>query len=206
MGSVTVQAGDCISSIAADAGFYWETIWNHPQNAALKNKRKDPGILFPGDVVFVPEIQVRKESRASEKNYIFVKKNNTVTLSLRLVNEFHARSNLKYTLQVGTSQFKGVTDGNGELKAKIPASATEAVLKTAEDSYTIAIGSLAPIDENLGVQQRLQNLGYLGDDTPGQITDATTAAIMKFQSDQKLKDDGTLTDATRNKLKELHGC
>jgi hypothetical protein len=206
MANVTVATGDCISTIAASNGFYWETIWNHPQNADLKNKRKDPGILFPGDVVFVPDVREKKESRSSDKNYKFVKKNNVVTLRLRLMKEFKARSGVKYSLHVGKLQFSGSTDGNGCLEHKIPVFATQAELKTAEDAYIIAIGSLAPFDENLGAQQRLQNLGYLGEDTEGQITDATTAAIKKFQKDHKLTEDGNLTDAIRNKLKEVHGC
>jgi Putative peptidoglycan binding domain len=206
LANVTVDSGDCISTIAASHGFYWETIWNHPQNSALKQKRKDPGILFPGDIVFVPDVQVKTETRASGHHYKFVKKNNLVTLRLRLMNEFHARNGLKYSLKVGNLVLNGVTDGGGHLEKKIPVFATQAFLTTKEDSYELAIGTLAPIEENLGVQHRLQNIGYLSEDASGQITAATTAAITKFQKDHGLTADGNLTDATRNKLKELHGC
>jgi hypothetical protein len=204
--NITVESGDCISSIAASHGFYWETIWNHPQNSDLKQKRKDPGILFPGDTVFVPDPQLKTETRAAGHNYKFVKKNNVVTLRLRLMNEFHPRNGVKYSLKVGSLVLNGVTDGAGCLEKKIPVFATQAFLTTKEDAYELAIGSLAPIEENLGVQHRLQNIGYLAEDASGQITDATTAAITKFQKDHGLTADGNLTDATRKKLKELHGC
>jgi len=206
MPNVTVSDGDCISSIAADNGFYWETIWNHAQNSDLKQKRKDPNILFPGDVVFVPDKTLKKESKAAGQKYKFVKKNNVVTLRLKLTNDFKARNGVKYTLQVGNLTLKGSTDGSGILEKKIPVDATEATLLTDEDAYTLAIGSLAPIEEKTGVQHRLQNLGYLGDDTLGTITPATTAAIKQFQTDQKLTADGNLTDETRNKIKQAHGC
>jgi hypothetical protein len=32
----------------------WQTVWNAPQNAALKARRKDPKLIQPGDKIFVP--------------------------------------------------------------------------------------------------------------------------------------------------------
>jgi N-acetylmuramoyl-L-alanine amidase len=54
-----VVQGDCVLSIAEQYGFFWETVWNHPSNAELKKKREDPAILYPGDVVFVPEKRLK---------------------------------------------------------------------------------------------------------------------------------------------------
>ena len=49
----TVKQGDCITSIAFNKGFYEKTIWDHPDNAKLKNDRKDMKILQPGDKVVI---------------------------------------------------------------------------------------------------------------------------------------------------------
>jgi hypothetical protein len=38
-GDQTIEAGDCIFSIADSAGHYWKTIWDHPRNHQLKQKR-----------------------------------------------------------------------------------------------------------------------------------------------------------------------
>src|SRR3954452_2305780 len=55
MPTYTVQQGDHMSGIAEQFGFQqMETVWNHPNNAELKQLRKDPHILFPGDQVFIP--------------------------------------------------------------------------------------------------------------------------------------------------------
>lgn len=35
-------------------GNQWGRIWNAPQNAALKSRRKDPKAIQPGDKIFVP--------------------------------------------------------------------------------------------------------------------------------------------------------
>ena len=53
--SYQVKEGDCLSSIAFEQGFFPDTIWNHSNNAVLKEKRKDPNVLMQGDVVFVPD-------------------------------------------------------------------------------------------------------------------------------------------------------
>ena len=42
MPDYTVGNCDSIPSIAKDKGFFWKTIWNHPNNAMLKALRKDP--------------------------------------------------------------------------------------------------------------------------------------------------------------------
>jgi N-acetylmuramoyl-L-alanine amidase len=62
MPSHTVKQGDCISSIAHETGFFWETLWNHPDNAKLKQLRKNPNALLPGDVVSIPDQRVKQES------------------------------------------------------------------------------------------------------------------------------------------------
>ncbi|MGH9455710.1 MAG: peptidoglycan-binding protein [Terriglobia bacterium] len=199
----TVSDGECISSISFNEGFFWETIWNHPQNASVQQLRKDPNILFPGDVVFVPDKQLKQEIRSAGAHYKFVKKNNLVTLRLRLLDDFKPRASLKYRLTVGSLTLSGQTDSQGHLRQKIPASATSALLLTDEDAYNLNIGELDPISEDLGVQHRLTNLGYLGDNAD---SDHVTAALTRFQKDQGLDPTGELTDSTRAKLQKVHGC
>jgi LysM domain len=51
-----VRQGDHLSDIATALGFSsYETIWNHPKNAKLKQKRVNPNVLFPGDTLFIPD-------------------------------------------------------------------------------------------------------------------------------------------------------
>ena len=81
----TVQPGDCISSLAESNGLLWEKIWNHPENAQLKRQRKDPNILFPGDVVFLPDPQLRTESKATDQLHKFVLKRVMAKLRIRIM-------------------------------------------------------------------------------------------------------------------------
>ena len=74
MPNYTVKQGDCISSIAQKHGLFWDKVWNHPKNANLQERRKDPNVLSPGDVVFVPDKDEKEESGATEQRHRFKRK------------------------------------------------------------------------------------------------------------------------------------
>jgi hypothetical protein len=85
MKTLVVQQGDCISSIAEEYGFFWRTIWNDPQNAELKRKRKDPNLLMPGDEIFIPDKTVKTETGATEQRHKFVKKGVPAKLRIKIL-------------------------------------------------------------------------------------------------------------------------
>lgn len=143
-----VRQGECLQSIASEAGFLWETIWNHPKNAKLKNKRKDPNVLLPGDVVHLPDKQTRDESGGTEQKHSFKVKGTPAKLSLRLIKtkqddadeaveqkpedewsftedepvtlEDEPRKDVPFHLYVdGQCVKEGKTDGDGRLEAEI---------------------------------------------------------------------------------------
>lgn len=81
----TVNSGDCMTSIAFEHGFFWETLWNHGQNQALKSLRKDPNILRAGDLVHIPDLILKEESGATEQRHKFKLKGVPAKLKLRLM-------------------------------------------------------------------------------------------------------------------------
>jgi hypothetical protein len=82
-----VKQGDCITSIAKSYGFFWETIWNHGDNAQLKQDRGDPNVLNPGDKVVIPDKQKKEESRGTEARHKFILKGEPAKLRLRLTRD-----------------------------------------------------------------------------------------------------------------------
>ena len=57
-----VKQGEHLSLIAVMYGFAdHQPIWNDPANAALRQRRKHPHILMPGDIVEIPDRQAREE-------------------------------------------------------------------------------------------------------------------------------------------------
>lgn len=201
----TVQQNDCLASLAVQHGFAWKTLWNHPQNAPLKQKRKTPNILLPGDILFIPDKKLKEVAAASQRLHKFKKKREKVMFRVRLLEEGEPRRNVEYTLQVGDLTLHGTTNGDGKLEHEIPAEAASAVLTTAEDSHSFQIGGLDPLEEISGLQHRLQNLGYLAESADGELNDSTKAALRDFQQKYNLPVDGELTEATRSKLLEIHG-
>jgi len=52
----TVQPGDTLSKIASKHGFNnYRDIYDHPSNAPFRAKRPNPNLIFPGDVIVIPE-------------------------------------------------------------------------------------------------------------------------------------------------------
>src|ERR1035438_89203 len=131
MGSYyTVVQGDYLSKIAKENGFPdYHIIWDHPNNADLKEKRKNPNVLFPGDQVFVPDMEDKEESGATENRHIFeVKKE---PLKLRLVLEDYLEkpiANAQCALLVEGEVTQHTTDGKGHIEQEIPQDAHEATL------------------------------------------------------------------------------
>jgi hypothetical protein len=57
----TVSRSDTLFTIARQHGFRsWRGIYEHPNNALLRQRRPDPMVLAPGDAVFVPDKEPRE--------------------------------------------------------------------------------------------------------------------------------------------------
>jgi Putative peptidoglycan binding domain len=203
-----VTQGECLASIGASYGWNWLSLWNHPANAALKQLRKDPNVLFPGDIVIIPEKRLREESRVTEKRHFFRLLGVPETLRIRLLDEFdRPRANLSYELVIGARRIRGATNADGELKASISPLVTEAQLFVGEERREIAlqIGSLDPVEEVSGAQGRLGNLGYDVGPIDGVLGPRTQQALCEFQTHYELETTGNLDSVTIAKLKDHHG-
>ncbi|RMF79498.1 MAG: hypothetical protein D6744_09090, partial [Planctomycetota bacterium] len=51
-----MQSGDYLQKIAEDHGFEsWRDIYYHEDNADFRRRRPDPNLIYPGDVVMIPD-------------------------------------------------------------------------------------------------------------------------------------------------------
>ncbi len=135
-----VEQGDCMSSIAKQYGFDWQTLWDHSRNSKLKQERKDPNVLFPGDTVYVPDLELGQEECATDKRHSFKLKGAPCKLRLRLLLNDKPRANAKYILDIDGELINGQTDGDGWLEQPISPDAKEGklTLPDTNDEYQSA--------------------------------------------------------------------
>ncbi|MFV2090474.1 MAG: peptidoglycan-binding domain-containing protein, partial [Pseudomonadales bacterium] len=124
--SYSVKQGDCISSIAFKSGFRPDTVWNHSENAELKNLRKDPNVLAPGDSVFIPDTEVVQVSAATDQKHRFRRK--AVPEILRIVledSQGRPRAGVNYTIDVDGTSTDDQTGDDGLIEFPIQPDASE---------------------------------------------------------------------------------
>jgi Putative peptidoglycan binding domain/LysM domain len=215
----TVKQGEHLSQIAARYGFHdRDAIWNHPQNADLRGKRKNPNVLFPGDQLFIPDKEQRAEARPTERRHRFKVKTERLMLRLVLEDAYEKPiASARCELRVDDEVFKLTTDQRGELQQEIKPAAQNAYL-TIRDAQTpvhevvipLHIGHLDPVDEVPGQTKRLNNLGYRAgprqDASEAENRALLVSAVEEFQCDQGLPVDGKCGPLTQAKLKQVHGC
>lgn len=208
MAAHTVEPGECLVTIAARYGFAWKTLWEHDDNAALREQRKNPNLLFPGDVVQIPAKEAKQHSVKTGKNHEFKVKRASAMLRLRLVESGEALADEPFTLEVGGTSVKGKTDGEGKLEQAVPVAAKQAVLVLDErrQSFTLKLGHLDPAAEVSGAQARLRNLGIYSGDVDGELGPITREALETFQAASGIDVTGELDEATQGKLEEAYGC
>ena len=200
-----VSQDDDIPGIAAATGFFWKTIWNHAENNALKADRKNPNVLYPGDEVFVPELQTKTESCPSEQKHKFRRRGEPPKIKIKLMDGGEPRANVPYILEVEGTTVEGKTDANGVIETYVPGNAKNGklMLNDRKEVYNVEIGVLDPIDQIVGVQKRLCNLGYNCFPYTNVLDAMTKRALVNFQADQKLQVTGRPDQATKAKLLEL---
>ncbi len=203
-----VSPGDCITSIAVEYGFDWNTIWNYSANAALKALRKNPNVLLEGDEVVIPAKHLRETSKSTDQTHKFERKGAMAKIRFCLRAYGKPRPGVQYHLIVEGDTYEGKTDANGYISQFVPPKATrgELVLFTEKktEKYFIMLGHLDPITELRGVQQRLKNLECQCEVT-GEMDEATLEAIAMFESKYDIPGKGELDEALRQRILQEHG-
>jgi len=210
-----VAQGDCLSSIAKKYGFPdYKVIWDDGANAQLKQKRQNPNILFPGDIVVILDIELKQLDKSTEQTHNFVLDAGTVKLQLIVKDdEDKPYASCRYELKIDDKKFDGTTDGSGKIVQDISADATSGEIalysKDGETENVITVfklelGHLDPVAEATGIQARLNNLGFFCGKVDGIIGPMTGDALKAFQEKNGLSVTGAADEATKNKLSQLH--
>src|SRR4051812_33328111 len=104
-----VSQGECISSIAAQYGFFWETVWKDGENMELRGSRPNPNTLLPGDVVAIPQKKIKEESCATEQLHKFKRKGVPAVLKIKLMQNGEVRKDVGWKASLGGKWREGKT-------------------------------------------------------------------------------------------------
>ena len=203
--TITLGPDDSIISVAKANGFFWKTVWDHPNNAQLKSLRKVPEVVQSGDQVFVPKAEPKKVPKPTEQRHKFKLRGEQAKFKMRFKQLGEPRANEDYTMVIDGVIKTGKTDAQGEINTDIPNDAVggQILLSNGKEIVPFRIGRLDPKDSISGTRQRLVNVGYPLDDD----SDATVMpknALLAFQDKNKLPASGEYDAATKAKLNELH--
>ncbi len=210
-----VKQGDCLYRIAQRYGFAdWHTIYDHADNAAFRAKRPNPNVIYPGDELAIPDKDTKQVTLGTTSKHTLQVKRQKVMLRVELRDELdEPLAGKEYELKLGQSVYEGTTDGDGILEEKVKASEELGELTVWGSSdreaerwfWNISVGHLDPVEELVGVRQRLNNLGYYCEARGAEADDSLRFAVKGFQRAAELEVTGEVDDATRSKLVELHG-
>ncbi|PRP99331.1 peptidoglycan-binding domain-containing protein [Enhygromyxa salina] len=208
MPHVELKQGDCLSTIALSRGFDPETVWDHGDNAALRERRTDPNTLLPGDRLFVPELEQKQEPAPTDTLTTFRLSVGPIRLRVRLTRRGEPRPAEPYVLELDDGvTLEGETDDDGWVDQPISITAKTGTLslRDGEEQHELKLGHLDPHDEPTGVQSRLRGLGFYFGAIDGEIGPKTKAALRRFQAAKALDPSGAADDATTTALRDSYG-
>jgi Putative peptidoglycan binding domain/LysM domain len=204
----TVKQGDHLSQIAFQHGFRnFRTIWDDPANADLKDLRRNPNVLMPGDMLVIPDKEERRELRPTGDQHVFVIP--VPKLRLRIVFRNVNGDPLPNTdceLIVDGKKKMLKTGADGRIDEPLPVLAKGGAVIVAGEEYQLKIGDLDPVEEESGQRARLANLGYYLGSGSEIDEEELRSAIEEFQCDHDLFVDGVCGPKTQKKLLDVHGC
>lgn len=205
-----VKQGECLESIAHRAGLSWEALWDHPSNAGLKQLRKNPNVLFPGDLVQIPDGEPQPFLIETGKTHTFVlSRSESTRLDVVLMHDGKPRADEECTVSArGMRNKPATTDGKGRLTIDLPAKTKHVSVRMDLDDFTfeLDLGHVDPIDTVAGVQGRLLALGNDCGEDDGVLGMAARQAIFRFRRDNGLPPGVEIDDALRGKLQAVFGA
>ena len=206
MGRVhAVERGEHASSIAARYGYSTlEPVWSDKGNDSLRASRKDPHQLVPGDQVAVPPAKTNPVQRATGAIHTFQVKVEHLKLRLKVLDLLGSPAAYEpIRLVLSGVEQELATDADGVLVVPVKRDCPDGYIELFGRTYQLEIGALPPIVDEVGLSERLANLGYwYGSDEADPA--ARTLAIELFQNEHDMVPTGVVDGALANAIYLAH--
>ncbi|KJS31369.1 MAG: hypothetical protein VR64_11135 [Desulfatitalea sp. BRH_c12] len=191
----TVAQGDTLTKISRRYNVPVQKIWEHPGNGELREKRRHPDVLYPGDTVTIPDPQRKTVTRPSDQRHVFHLKRPAANLHLRIMLNGEPCSGAVCCLDAAgpqTADDQGLVTfpieadlERSKLTIQVPPGLPSDRSDGADDNRThavdVMIGHLDPEDEITGIQARLCGVGFHADPIAGDLNQRTHNAVARFQ-------------------------
>lgn len=202
-GPYEVRMGDSVESIAYEHGFFHETLLRHPANRELVEHRRDHNALLPGDRLTIPPKRDKVVSGALDRRHVFRRRGVPAMFRIQLYSDGRPRAHERFELEIdGVLLRVGETDADGRLECRVSPHAKRGRLLLGDDraELRLVFGALPPVEELVGVQRRLANIGFYGGPADGLMSASTSTAIRAFRRAVGLDERGLVDDALREAL------
>lgn len=209
-----IKQGDYLLKLAHLLGFDSEKVWNDAKNAELRAERKDPAMLRPGDVLFIPdEPKARLPLNPKEHNF-FVARVPSVKIAVVLKQDDEPLANQAYVVEGIAEEDPRKTDNDGRVMIELPVHVREVTVRFVESGqrFNLRVGDLDPPETPSGARMRLTSLGFYGAKLGGGAERyvahddvALEGAVRAFQRAQGLDATGQLDATTLRALVDAHG-
>jgi hypothetical protein len=230
-----IRQGDHLAFLAHKFGFNADAVWNHPSNADLKNLRQAPNILWPTDILHIPDDLVTEPETHSlvmgQTNTFVSSAVPTVTVTIQFTDPSLASQAFTVPELSDLSPNPTGADGTATFDVPVTQRSFTIVFTASGVAFAFNVGYLDPVKTLSGVFQRLQNLGYIDRGTGGTQNidiDKVREALRAFKGSQPsassssppasasgdsraipynagLDDNGALDDDTCKRLVSAHG-
>lgn len=201
----TVRYGDCLSSIGEEHGIPWKKIWEHAENQPLRDSRGDPNVLFPGDKVYIPDLEEKDDPKSDSAKHKY-RASGGLDLRIAVLDVQHKpMSGIKYRYTVnGNHEPEASTGSDGLAKVRLPKHCSNVKLRLPWGTFPVLVGELDPARTIRGMQQRMRNLGIDPGPIDGIYGPKTARGIRTFQMLEGLEVTGQPSQEFIERLRKVH--
>ncbi len=224
-----VAKGDHLTWIARQYGIKgWKKLWDAPDNEPLRKKRKSPHVLYPGDEVVIPGIEIHEIVRATDQVHRIILTKEMV--EFRLVLQDHNQlpfADEPYELRIDSNAEPriGTTDASGKVVEQLTANvrrvevrlpqielswsfALSAFLDRAGEDTAVKQGDKVAVQEAvMAAQMRLNALGFPCGLADGEMGPKTREALALLEQQKQPSEDqsaGEIALAALDRLDPLY--
>ena len=213
----TVVQGDTLPRIAKNHGFAnYKAIYEHESNTDFRTQRDNPNIIFPGDVITIPDPELVFKALTSAKINVFkIKKYAEYFRADFKDSEGNSWTGKRVVLSLDGVETESFVNDDGTIEIELEENSSDVGTlslyfddesQEPSEIFDVSLGHLDPVDTDTGIQARCRLLGFDCGNVDGNIAEKSTAGIKGFQAEHGLTIDGNAAEITQAKLKEIYGC